>query len=407
MDAAITNLLDARPQRAAHCTVEPQHGAGASAAYVLKDGGRQRYMLLSDEGLFLWQLLDGERSVREVCGAYAAHYGRPAPREVMPAMARFCEAGFVGFGTVAGSRADVQRPRGRRAIALALCTRYWALPDIDRTATALHRLFRPLFAPMTQGVLLLIALAGLLAFARHLGGVLSPTAPVPGALAASIASFVVQIAIHEAAHALTCKHFGRGVHRAGVGWYLFAPVAFVDTSDIWAAPRLQRMLVSAAGPYANVLLSGIAALCASLLRPDSADVVWSFSAIGYMFAVINMNPLLELDGYYIVMDLLDVPNLRARALAYLGKVLQRTAQPIEERRLGVIFLTFGAACLVYGVVVALGIALAGHAIVTSLAGPYLPPVWLQAISWPMAGATSLLLLARLIGCLTQSSTIRQ
>jgi putative peptide zinc metalloprotease protein len=261
---------------------------------------------------------------------------------------------------------------------------------------------RVLYTPVIQGVLLVVALIGLAAFVRHLAGGTGPTAAA-GTLPALIAGFALHVLMHEAAHAATAKHFGAEVRRAGIGWYFFAPVAFVDTSDIWAAARLPRVLVSAAGPYSNLVLSGIAGLCAAPFPSGQlASSLWSVAAMGYALACINMNPLLELDGYYIAMDLLEVPNLRARAFACLGALFREGRRVTEDQRLRRILTVFGAASVIYGAAMAVGIVLVCHANITSLAGTALPFACVQAIGWGGAGIVGLLLLTKLVGELRRS-----
>jgi len=386
MERAAIDLLEARPRRAANCNIERQ---GGTAVHVLKDAEGSSYTMLSEEGLFLWQLIDGRRTVRELCRAYAARHGRGAAQEVMGALGHLCKAGVVCFD----DRDRVQHagnPIGGAGSALRLCSWHCWAGDLDRAVAALYRALRPLYAPIAQAALLMAALAGLIAFARHLA--VSPwptTALLPAAL-----SLVLHIAVHEAAHALTCKHFGRQVRRAGIGCYYFAPVAFVDTSDIWAAPRLQRILVSAAGPYSNLVLSGVAGLCTLALAPgDLADALWHFSAIGYLLAFFNLNPLIELDGYYIVMDLLELPNLRKRALASLGAAVRaRSADGVEQHP---ILLAFGAASLAYGIAMLAGIMLAGRGTVENLAAAALPHPCAEAIAWLAAGMMGMLVLKQL------------
>ena len=267
---------------------------------------------------------------------------------------------------------------------------------MDRKVAALYRCLRGLYCPLAQAALLIIASAGAIAFAwPSTGSPIWTTGAMPRSLPLWLAGLALHVLVHEAAHALTCKHFGRRVNRAGIGWYFLAPVAFVDTSDIWAAARLPRILVSAAGPYSNLILSGVAALAAHFLAPgDPKDALWSFSLTGYVLALVNLNPLLELDGYYIVMDLLEIPNLRARALAYLGSVLCGRAQ--AEPRLGAIFMVFGAASLAYGIAVGVGVLWAWRSYVDGFAAAYMPPPYAQAIGWVLAGAMSLTILHRLL-----------
>jgi putative peptide zinc metalloprotease protein len=386
-----------RPRQAGGCILERQQRAADAPLYVLKDAKGCRYMKLSEEGLFVWQLMDGEHTIADLCRAYMARFQRPAPHEVLRALARLHEAGFVGFQDAEGSvSATVLTWAGRLRPLLSLCTCYFYLPDIDRGMTALYGCLRALYSPLAQVALLAVACAGTIAFARHAAASgLWATGATPSPLWVWVASLALHLIIHETAHAATCKHFGRQVHRAGIGWYFFMPVAFVDTSDIWAAARLPRVLVSAAGPYSNLVLGGMAALAALLPAPDGWQrALWSFSLIGYGLALVNMNPLLELDGYYIVMDLLEIPNLRARALAYLGAALH--GRKTEEPRLRRVFMLFGAASLAYGIAMGIAVLMAYRAHVGDVAGSYLPPAYARAIGWALAGSMSLIILFRLL-----------
>jgi putative peptide zinc metalloprotease protein len=393
-----------RPRRVERCIVERQQLAAQAPVYILRDEAGDRYMKMSEEGLFLWQLMDGAHTIEELCRAYVARFARPTPGEALHALARLYEGGFVRFQDLAESKGPAARTGGDMPrLSVSLCTGYCWLSDMDRKVAALYRCLRGLYRPLAQAMLLIVAGAGAIAFAwPSTGSPIWTTGAMPRSLPIWLAGLALHVLVHEAAHAMTCKHFGRRVNRAGIGWYFFAPVAFVDTSDIWAAARLPRILVSAAGPYSNLILSGMAALAALVLAPgDQKDVLWSFSFTGYVLALVNMNPLLELDGYYIVMDLLEIPNLRARALAYLGAVLRGRAA--EEPRLRLVFMLFGAASLAYGIAVGLGILWAYRSYIGDVAGAYLPHQFAQAIGWILAGTMSLIILHRLLGglCLRQ------
>jgi putative peptide zinc metalloprotease protein len=385
------------PGQALHCIVERQQLEALAPVYILRDEAGDRYMRMSEEGLFLWQLMDGEHTIEDLCKAYVARYQRRAPGEALRALARLHESGFVRFGDIAEiKRATASKGGDKPRLLLSLCTGYCWLSDMDRAMTALYRCLRGLYCPLAQAALIMVACAGAIAFVWPVAG--SPfwtTGGLPRSLPVWLAGLTLHVVVHEAAHAATCKHFGRRVNRVGIGWYFFAPVAFVDTSDIWAAARLPRILVSAAGPYSNLILSGAAALAALLLAPgDQKDVLWSFSLTGYVLALVNLNPLLELDGYYMVMDVLEIPNLRARALAYLGSVVRGRAQ--EEPRLHLTFMVFGAASLAYGIAVGLGILWTCRSYIDGVAGAYLPHQYAQAIGWILAGTMSLMILHRLL-----------
>jgi putative peptide zinc metalloprotease protein len=332
-----------------------------------------------------------------LCRAYVARFARPAPGEALHALARLYDGGFIRLQDTAESKAPAARSRfGRPRLSVSLCTGYFWLSGMDRKVTVLYRCLHALYRPLAQAVLLIIAGAGAIAFVwPSTGSPIWTTGAMPRSLPVWLAGLALHVLVHEAAHALTCKHFGRRVNRAGIGWYFLAPVAFVDTSDIWAAARLPRILVSAAGPYSNLILSGGSALAAHFLAPgDPNNALWSFSLTGYVLALVNLNPLLELDGYYIVMDLLEIPNLRARAMAYLGAVLCGRSQ--TEPRLGAVFMVFGAASLAYGIAVGVGVLWAWRHYVDGFAGDYMPPQYAQTIGWVLAGAMSLTILLRLL-----------
>ena len=97
MELATTNLLEARPRRILSCSIERQCGAAdAPPAYVLKDADGRRYMRLSEQGLFLWEHINGSRSIRDLCHVYAERYQRP-PGDVMQAIGRLLESEFIGL----------------------------------------------------------------------------------------------------------------------------------------------------------------------------------------------------------------------------------------------------------------------------------------------------------------------
>lgn len=89
---------------------------------------------------------------------------------------------------------------------------------------------------------------------------------------------------------------------------LVCPNRLRDTSDMWLAGRWPRVAVNLAGVYVNVILGSLAALAAWLgASPPAAEILWLFAVICYALALINLNPWLEHDGYYVQMDLLDGP----------------------------------------------------------------------------------------------------
>ena len=113
--------------------------------------------------------------------------------------------------------------------------------------------------------------------------------------------------------------------RGGLMLYFGMPAFFVDTSDIWRSPRRARMLVSAAGPMSDLFVGGLAALLVLLIPGDTLlnSVAYKLAFTCYIATLFNANPLLELDGYYILVDWLRLPDLRRRALEFMRGPLWR------------------------------------------------------------------------------------
>jgi putative peptide zinc metalloprotease protein len=121
-------------------------------------------------------------------------------------------------------------------------------------------------------------------------------------------------AVHESAHGLMLASFGRRVREAGLKLVLIFPYVYVDTSDAWFEPRRHRIAVSAAGPASDLCLGGTFAICCLAARPGTMrDVFFQLAFGAYIGAFFNLNPLLERDGYHILVDVLREPSLRRRA----------------------------------------------------------------------------------------------
>src|SRR5205814_2843245 len=180
-----------------------------------------------------------------------------------------------------------------------LTIHYFSIPDPDSVLSILYRPLHPLFQPVAQTALASVALFGTVAFAWEVFAGKVSFSVSPGVLVvATTAAVLTHTYLHEFAHALTCKHFGREVHRAGLGWYLVLPVAWVDTTDMWLSGRWPRIAVSWAGPYTNFLIGGTGALAALLgTGPLIKTFGFEFAIYGYTVGLLNLNPLIELDGY--------------------------------------------------------------------------------------------------------------
>ncbi|NDC63864.1 MAG: biotin/lipoyl-binding protein [Planctomycetia bacterium] len=167
--------------------------------------------------------------------------------------------------------------------------------------------------------------------------------------------------LHEFGHGLSCKHYGGECHEMGMMLLVFTPCLYCDVSDSWMLPsKWKRAAIGAAGMYVEVIIASIATYLwwnshAGIFNQLCLDVMFVSSISTILF---NANPLLRYDGYYILSDLLEIPNLRQKATSILGRIASRWClgirQPddpfLPQRRLG-LFALYAVASSVYGWIV--------------------------------------------------------
>jgi putative peptide zinc metalloprotease protein len=159
-----------------------------------------------------------------------------------------------------------------------------------------------------------------------------------------LASWVLLKMVHEFAHAITCRRFGGQVPEAGLIFILLAPLAYVNVTSSWRFQnKWKRIAVAVAGMYVELF---VAALCVfAMLGTESAVVrdvlVNTIVMSGITTLLFNANPLMRFDGYFILSDLLEIPNLyengskafrKDASWIFLGQSNESSCREIKNRR---------------------------------------------------------------------------
>jgi putative peptide zinc metalloprotease protein len=343
--------LSVRPRRHGSWALKRVPDGPDRATWVLRNTRTGRYLQLDERDAFVWERVDGQNTVRDLLFAYAEAYGELALPRIERALRAFADADLVRG--LSGQR-DPEVGRLRRlgrALVQARLTVGGLEPFFDRVYRAFGwRLFT------RTGVvgLWLLILFGLYAFGVatgrqrlfDVGG-----AGWWGALAVA-GGYLVALVIHESAHALAVKSYGRTVTRGGFMLVFGLPFAFVDTSDMWFGTRWSRIVVTLSGPLSTAGLAGAAAFGAAYVGDPMVSGVCFQLAFGlYLNTLYNLNPLMPLDGYQALADALRRPRLRQEATAYLFRGLWRDLR--SGRRPGPRQLGLAA----YGLAAVVGMAL--------------------------------------------------
>lgn len=298
------------------------------AAYMVKDPvAGEAFQFSSEEHALLTALRQpvSLRSLqRELETAFAPR--RATIEQIQEFVNRLYEQGLL-VGENPGRGAELHA-RGRRQAGRERWTNLLQVLSIrvgsfDAGPIA-DRLYRAIGWAFSRGMLAAIFVLAIVALfiglgrASSIGASLSGLSELarPGLWPLWLGSVVIVKVAHEFGHALACRHFGARPREMGVLLLAGMPSLYCDVSDAWRLPsKWQRIGVSAGGMFVELLIAAVATLVWSRTEPGvvhaialSLLVVCSVGTLA-----INANPLMRYDGYYILSDLLEVPNLAERA----------------------------------------------------------------------------------------------
>jgi putative peptide zinc metalloprotease protein len=304
--------------------------------YVIKDPDRGTYFRFREAERFITEQLDGETSIETVQQRTEAEFGVRLSMETLHGfLFNLSQAGILESRKRKGRSSGRQRKQRKPWIRGNMLYLRFPAFDPDRLFT---RLLPKVWFFHTPAFIILSAaliLAAVGVTATHLGEISQDVDRLYQASAIPLIMLTVFIVVgaHEFAHGLTCKHFGGEVHELGFLLIYFQPAFYCNVSDAWLFPeKSKRLWVGFAGPFFELFLWSIATFLWLITNVDTlinfiALIVMTSSGIKTLF---NFNPLIKLDGYYLLSDYLEVPNLRRRAFRYIGDGFKRLSGAVIE-----------------------------------------------------------------------------
>lgn len=335
--------------------------------YVLKDPTTLRYYRLRPPEYTIYQLLDGKVTLDEVLGVLKdrfpdEQYDR---QSVMSFLVMLRGASLLH---IPGSSDTDYLLKRRKVLTRSLWKRirteylFFRIPlfDPDKILNSLHRNFSVIIFSRAMSVFVILMLAGALyLLIQNFEKVTQaqPILSIKNMLMIAVILFFIKW-IHEFGHGLSAKHFGTEVHEMGFLLLVFTPCFYCDVSDAWMIPeKRKRMWITVGGIAVEIVLAGLAAYVWAATAPKT--LINQF-ALNLMIAtsvntiLFNGNPLLRYDGYYFLMDMLEIPNLRQKSTGYLWYLMQRYVlgvehanQPIDVRGREVTLVLYAICATVY------------------------------------------------------------
>lgn len=321
--------------------VHRQHFRGVKW-YVLQDPANNQYFRMSDAAYHFVAMLDGRRSVGRVWRICMERFGDAAPTqaEIIHLLGRLYASNLLQGNLAPDAQALFKRHQKRawREVRSAMGNLLFVRiplwdPDqfLDRWVGVIGKVFS------RTGVVLWAAIlaAGLWSIGGHVDALTGKVSGLlnPKNLPLLYAAIVIVKLFHEMGHGFSCKHFGQQtgsggeVHQMGVTFLIFTPLPFVDASSAWAfRDKWQRVVVGASGMLVELAVASIAAILwvhtaeGTTVHAIAYNVMFIASVSSLAF---NGNPFLRYDAYYILLDVLEIPNLESRSKLYFYYLVKR------------------------------------------------------------------------------------
>ncbi|QDS87087.1 Peptidase family M50 [Rosistilla ulvae] len=352
---------------------------GNRTLWVIKDPVSSDFFYFSEREYTVLSVLDG-RSPDAIAAEYRRHHGNDvlSSDHLVSFLAQVQRSGLLRGSPKTTGTESIPAARSRAGFRAGLLSPLAIrLPGVnpDRLLDWLEPKTRWIFAPLTLGCALLwivfaAVIVGLRAETFFLELRQSQAWASAGMMGVVILVIAITKIVHELAHAVTCRRFGGSCTEIGVMFLVMIPCLYCDVSNAWLQPRRSRRIaISAAGILAELWIAATAAVLWSITIDGplhwiclSIVVVCSVSTL-----LFNGNPLMRYDGYYILSDLLQIPNLAAESSAALMRRIKHLATGIRDvpsadrgRRSELLLIGYAIASLGYRMVVIGAILFAIH-----------------------------------------------
>lgn len=392
-------VADLKPRLAEHVQVHRRVFRGQTW-YVLQDTVNHRFHRMAPGAYAIVSAMNGQRSIGQLWEAALQHANQDLPgQEQLVQLLGQLHAQDLLVADVRPDQAELLRrhhkqkwAQWRRSL-FNLASLKWALWNPDAFLGRLAPRLGWLFGWPGLVLWLLTVLPALDLAATHwteLTENLADRALSPDNLLILWLVFPVVKALHELGHGLATKVWGGRVLETGIIWMLFAPIPYVDTSSAYAfEDKKRRVLVSAMGILVEVWLAAVAmAIWAGAAPGEVRTVAFNVMLIaGVSTLMVNGNPLMRFDGYFVLSDLIEMPNLAQRASALMVNLSDRllfrapglpaSSETFSER---VWLISYGVVSFIYRISISV-------ALILLIAGEYffLGVLLALSVGWGMVG----------------------
>ena len=327
-------IAELRPRLRSHVRIHRHHYRG-QRWYVLEDRISRRMHRFNPVSHYVIGLMDGFRTVQEIWDSAMVRFGDDAPTqdEMLRLLGQLHSADVLQSEVTPDlaellRRANRTRKKTRMQMLLSPMSVKIPLIDPDRFLERWLPWYQPLFGWGAAIIWCLVVGAAIFGAGVHWSELtenLADRVLAPQNLLLIFLTFPVVKLLHEFGHACATKAWGGEVHEMGIMLLVLMPVPYVDATAASSFHEThRRVVVGAAGMLVELFIAALALFFWTEAEPGVVrSVLYNVMLIaGISTVLFNANPLLRFDGYYMLSDMLQIPNLRQRANQYVGHVVE-------------------------------------------------------------------------------------
>ena len=344
-----------------------------SGYWIVKDPLSLSYAMLSEQEMAVLRHINGSRSVTDLVGRLNSAWPQRefTLEDIEDFVAQLIQNQLVvrtsatrAAAALRSTTAATPKPQFRIGSLLRFQMRLIdPTPFLNRLEPLIRRLFSK---DSALALMVLVVVAMALVFLRFDQLVHNLPGPWdffgPDNLLLLLATFVVVKTFHEMGHAFAARRFGAECHEAGIMMMMFTPLLYTNVTDAWILDRRSRLLISAAGMLVELALASVATIVWFAAAPGTLKAILAnvmvLCTVGTI--VFNGNPLLRFDGYFLLTDMVGLPNLSQRASHRLQQfltVLLLGRREIHRDREPLFVLAYGMCSGIYRISLSLAILL--------------------------------------------------
>ncbi len=308
--------------------------ADGKPSYLMKNHATGTYYDLDELTNLIWKLTDGKRTVKKITKEALRQKPDIQERTVQETLLFFADCNLLVSSLELA-------PKKRFRVASAFEIDFTLIRDSNNFLQSLHSKIKPIFKKFLLYGAVAFIIAATVLFAGEFVSIYGKKSNFE-IMGSSVVGFFFYyfialapvIAIHEIAHTITLVHYGGKAGEMGTGLFYFGPMFYTETTDAWGLSRRNRILVYLAGNISTLLIGAVLViihLAVSVPEPASHILVM-IAFYCFIMSLMNFAPPFETDGYYILSDVVNIPNLRQDSYDYLGSLFKRAlGRPIKTK----------------------------------------------------------------------------